>query len=55
MKRAGGDAVKIREKLANDGAKTHQVEVGVAQLERVKRPLDQGDSAAERFFALKEF
>ena len=55
MERAGGDAVKIREKPANDGAKTHQVEIGVAQLERVESPFDQGNAAAERFFALKEF
>jgi hypothetical protein len=38
-----------------NGAKPVQIEVRVAKFEGIKRPLNEPDSAAQSFFALKKF
>ncbi len=55
MKRTGGDAVKIRQIFPADGAEAIQIEIGVANFERIKGPADGAETAAQGFFALKKF
>src|SRR5712664_999186 len=55
MQRTGRDAVQIGLIFPADGAKPVQIEVRVAKLERIERPLNEPDSATQGFGSLKEF
>src|SRR5256884_3627331 len=55
MKRTGRDAVQIRMIFPANGAKPVQIEVRVAKFEGIKRPLNEPDSTAQGFRALKKF
>jgi|SRR5271169_4045353 len=54
MERAGGDAVKIGDVMAADGAETIEIKVRVLGFERVESPLDKTDATSEGVFALEE-
>src|SRR5215831_17624877 len=51
---AAGNSVKIRQVAPGYGAQTVQVEVCIAHLQRIERPLDQADVAAQGFLPLKQ-
>src|SRR6266851_1864260 len=55
MKRAGRDSVQIAMIFPADRAKPVQIEVRVAEFERIECPLNEPDSAAQRLLALKKF
>src|SRR5713226_2889063 len=55
MKRAGRDSVQIAMIFPAHGAKPVQIEVRVAEFERIECPLNEPDSAAQRLLALKKF
>ena len=55
VQRAGGYAVKIRQKFAADGTETIEIEVGIAKFERIEGPTDDANIAAEGLFPLEEF
>ena len=55
MERAGGDAVKIGNVAAGEGAQTIEVEVGIFGFERIKGPFDETNAASEGVFTLGEF
>ena len=55
MKRAGGDAVKIRDVAPGNRAEPVDIEVRVFGFERIEGPLDQTNVAAESVLALREF
>src|ERR1700730_12973397 len=55
MKRAGGNAVQVGLISPAEGAKAVQIEVRIAQLQRVEGPFNQPDSASQSFVALEQF
>src|SRR5260370_3590512 len=55
VKRAGRNAIQIRLIFPANGAQPVQIEMRVAQLQGIKRPLNETDSAAQGLLALKEF
>src|SRR5690242_103061 len=54
MQRAGRDAIKIRNVLPANRPEPVQIKMRVAKLQRVEGPLNQPDSPAQRFVALKK-
>jgi len=46
MERAGSDAVEIGDEGAGDGAEAIEIEIGVADFERVEGPFDEADVAS---------
>lgn len=55
MQRAGSDAVEVWNVSADDGAELRDVEVCVAERERVEGPLDDRNILLECIFPLPEF
>jgi hypothetical protein len=55
MKRAGGDAIKIRNVPAGYAAEAIEIEMSIFGFERIKSPLDETNVAAESVFPLGEF
>src|SRR5262249_10219152 len=51
---AAGEAVKIREELANDSAEADDIEASVFDFEGIEGPLHQMDAIAETLLALRE-
>src|SRR5215467_3245433 len=51
---AAGDPVKVRQIAPGNRAQPVQIEVRIAHLKRIERPLDQTDPAAQGLFPLKE-
>src|SRR5258705_191788 len=54
VQRAGRNSVQVRTILPANRAEFVQIEVRVAQLERIEGPLDEPDAAAQSFGSLKE-
>ena len=55
MKRAGGDAVKIRNVAAGDAAQTIEIEMSIFCFERIESPFDETNVAAKSVFTLHQF
>src|SRR5262245_50592336 len=54
MQAAAGNAVKVRQIRAADGAEQLEVDASIANLERIECPLDQFYAARQRFFPLRQ-
>src|SRR5215471_1298746 len=54
MQRARCNAIQIRLVATNDRPQPSNIEVRVADLQRIKGPLDELDVAGERLIALRE-
>src|SRR5450432_2441370 len=52
MQWAGGDTIEIWDQMAAKSAEAIEIEMSVASFQRVERPFDSANVAAERFFAL---
>src|ERR1700688_1863631 len=55
LQRAAGDAVQIRQICSGNRAQTVQVEIGIAEFERIKSPADEANIPAESFISLEKF
>src|SRR5215469_5633792 len=53
VKRARSDAIEIRDVNAHDSAESIEIEMRVADFERVEGPFDEADVAREGFLALE--
>lgn len=54
VERAGAKAVQIGEVSAGDRSQAHQIEVGIARLQRIEGPLDDAHPLSESGVALRE-
>ena len=55
MKRTGSDSIKIRNDFAADAAESIEIEMSVADFERVKGPLNETKVAGKSFVSLEKF
>src|ERR1700730_238526 len=55
MQRAGRYPIKVRQVPPANGPQSIQIEVRIAQFERIEGPLDQTNSTVQSLFALKQF
>jgi hypothetical protein len=55
MQRAGSDSVKIGNNFSADAAEPIEIEMGVADFERIEGPFNETKVAGKSFVALKKF